>query len=300
MKELITQIYKSIKSDIRYIYLKNLSVEKYESFLRKEYKRRTGDILNIKNPEKYTEKIQYAKLYLNTPLKTKLSDKYQVREWIEKKIGKEYLIPLVGAWDSFSEINFNKLPERFVLKLNSGSGTNIIVNNKAEFNYNESKLKFFRWTSKDFAFNNDLQLHYSDIDTKIIAEEFIEDKNKELPEYKFFCFHGQVYYCWQIVGRGSQEYRNVYDLNWNLQPWKFEGHENSPKKYTKPDNFEEMIEIAEKLSKDFPHVRVDLYNVDGKIYFGEMTFTSTGGYRLITPEQYNYMLGDLWKIESIK
>lgn len=150
---------------------------------------------------------------------------------------------------------------------------------------------------KKFAFAGDIQPHYKDIQSKIIAEKYIQDSKGELPEFKFFCFHGKVYYCWHILETETERYGNVYDLEWNLQPWKFEGRENTPFSLPKPDNFEKMIDIATKLSKEFSHVRVDLYNLDGEIYFGEMTFTSSGGHRLITPEKYNHMLGDLWDIK---
>src|SRR5699024_1359792 len=123
-----------IFSDLKYLYLKRIPQEKHEQFLESEYEKRTGETLSIDKPKKYTEKMQYAKLYLNTPLKSKLSDKYLVREWVENKIGSEYLIPLLGVWDKFSQINFSLLPESFVLKLNSASGTNIIVKEKEKFN----------------------------------------------------------------------------------------------------------------------------------------------------------------------
>lgn len=287
-----------LKHESKYYYLKFMNPQKYKRFLEKEYKLRTNENVDFNNPKKYTEKMQLAKLYFSTPLKTHLSDKYKVREWITDKIGEEYLIPLLGVWNNYSEIDFGKLPTKFVLKTNHGAGWNLIVNNKEKINHKRENFRFSRWLKKNFSYNGDLQLHYKDIEPKIIAEKFIQDKNGELPEYKFFCFDGEVHYCWEIVGRGKKEYRNIYDTNWNLQDWTFTGHENSPSETEKPNNFEDMVEIARKLSTDFPHVRVDLYNIDGKIYFGEMTFTSTGGYRLPIPEKYNYILGDLWDINK--
>src|SRR5699024_9361647 len=133
---------------------------------------------------------------------------------------------------------------------------------------------------------------------KIVAEEFIEDSKGQLYDYRFLCFNGKVYYCWVGLDGENQRYGNIYDLEWNLQSWTFTGLPNTPFEVSIPENFEEMVSIATKLSKKFSHVRVDLYNVDGKIYFGEMTFTSSAGYRLITPDKYNYKLGNFWDIKN--
>lgn len=131
-----------------------------------------------------------------------------------------------------------------------------------------------------------------------MAEKFTEDSNGKLTDYKFFCFDGNVHFCWIDEGRFSTHYRNVYDLNWNLQPWTQHKYSNTPYLVDKPQNFEEMIHIAKVLSEGFSHVRVDLYNVDGEIFFGEMTFTNGSGYELIYPEEYNNMLGDLWVLKD--
>lgn len=297
----VRKFIKNIKTEIKYQYIKKMSSDKYEGFLEQEYLKRTGEELNIKEPQKYTEKVQYAKLYLNSPLKTRLSDKYLVREWVENRIGTKYLIPLLGVWDDFSEIDFEKLPNEFVLKLNNGSDTNVIVKDKSNINFEKTKIKFDKWLDINFGYYKDIQLQYKNIKSKIIAEKFIEDSNGKLPEFKFFCFNGKVYYCWFIINEKDNEYRNVYDLNWDLQPWNINNiYENYQKKLPKPENFDEMVKIAETLCQGFSHVRVDLYNVDGKIYFGEMTFTSGGGYSLIYPEKYNYSLGKLWDLEETK
>lgn len=298
MIEQLKKIMAFLKRERKNRTLRNLEPTKYGDFLKKEYKERTGETLNLKNPETYTEKMQYNKINLATPLKTKLADKYKVRSWIAEKIGDQYLIPLLGVWDSYSAIPFDKLPQKFVMKTNHGAGWNLIVEDKNKLNHKEEKKRFDRWLKMNFAFFTDLQLQYRDIEPKIVVEEFIQDSDGRLPEYKFFCFDGVAYYCWEILGRGTVEYRNIYDMDWNLQPWTFSGHDNTPFETSKPKNFDKMVELAERLSQDFSHVRVDFYNVDGKIYFGEMTFTSTGGYRLIHPKKYNYMLGNLWNLEK--
>lgn len=299
MANKLSELKHLIKSKAKYYLLKNMSPNRHASFYKKEYKKRTGEELNLENPEKYSEKMQYAKLHLNTSMKTKLSDKYAVRNWISDKVGEEFLIPLLGVWNSFSEINFDSLPNKFVLKTNHSSGWNLVVEDKSQIDFKKAKKDFDKWLNRDFSYFGDIQLHYKDIEPKIIAEEFIEDTDGELHDYRFLCFNGEVHFCWVDIDIDSenQRYGNVYDLDWNLQPWTLDGLPNTPYKVEQPDAFKEMINIAETLSEGFSHVRVDLYNIDGKIYFGEMTFTSTGGYRLIHPEKYNYVLGDLWKLE---
>lgn len=282
----------------KYHYLLNLEPKEYSNFLKKEYKERTGEELNIDSPKKYTEKMQYAKIHLNSNKKSTLSDKYAVREWVANKIGQEYLIPLLGVWDNAYKIDFRKLPKQFVLKLNNGAGTNIIVKDKTKLNKMAAKFRLTKWMHHKFAFAGDIQPHYSQIKSKIIAEEFIEDEAGDLSDYKFLCFDGKPYYVWEDIGRFGKHYRNIYDMEWISQPWTINASiPKTPYNVDKPQNFEEMKKIAGILSEGFSHVRVDLYNVDGKIYFGEMTFTSSGGYSLVVPEEYNYKLGELWNLE---
>lgn len=289
---------KNLKGDLRYYYLKNLNPNNYDKYIKNEYERRIGEKLNLEAPKKYTEKMQYAKLYLNSPLKTHLTDKYLVREWVADKIGKEYLIPLLGVWDNYEDIDFDELPKQFVLKTNHSSGWNLVVKDKNLINHEKEKKKFDRWMKRNFAYYSNLQLHYKDIEPKIIAEEYLEDSDGELKDYKFMCFNGEVHFCWLDIGRFSTHYRNTYDLEWQLLPWNQASYPNYPEPIKKPESFEKMVELAQALCKDFSHVRVDLYYVEGKIYFGEMTFTSGSGYDLIVPDEYNRQLGELWKLEN--
>ena len=160
----------------------------------------------------------------------------------------------------------------------------------------EARKFFDLWIKQDFAFSGrGFEMHYSHITPKIIAEKYIVDSNGELNDYKFLCFDGVPYYCWVDVGRFTDHRRNVYDMNWVLQPWNQYSYRNTEQILDKPDNFDDMIRIVKTLCKGIPQVRVDLYSVNGKIYFGEMTFTNGKGYELIYPEKYNVMLGSLWK-----
>lgn len=279
-----------------YLDLKYLPVAKHKLNIEKEYKKKTGYELNLENPKTYTEKMQWSKLYDNTSIKTELTDKHLVREWVSKIIGPEYLIPVYGVWENISDINFKELPNAFVLKANHASGWNIVVKDKSTFDYHLAKKKFDKWLNKNYAYVYGLQLHYKNITPRIVCEKYIEDSSGELVDYKFMCFDGKVYYCWLDVGRFQDHRRNVYNTDWELQPWIQHEYQNTDYPIEKPKNFEKMIEIAEKLCQNFSHVRVDLYNVDGKIYFGEMTFTNGSGYEMIYPNEYNYTLGNLWNL----
>lgn len=288
--------YNNLKRDIKSKYYRSLDESHYKDELAKTYEKRMGEPLDWDNLRTYNEKMQWAKLYERDPLKTLLSDKYLVRDWVKEKIGEKYLIPLLGVWDSFDEIDFDKLPKRFVLKANNSSETVLIVKDKDNLDKKNARKKVNRWLKEDYAFREGFQLQYKDIEPKIIAEKFIQDSDGKLPDYKFMCFNGKAYYCWIDVDRETEQKRNVYDLNWELQEWSQNYFKPSDYPIPKPKNFEKMIEIANELCKEFSHVRVDLYNVDGKIYFGEMTFTSGNGFAVIHPQKYNYMLGDLWKL----
>lgn len=268
----------------------------YPKLIELEYKKALGHNLNWSNLQTYTEKMQWEKIYDNNPMKTILADKYLVREWVEEKIGNDYLIPLIGVWDSFEKIDFSVLPSQFVLKTNHGTGTNLIVKDKDKLNIKRAQRLFDDWMKTDYAFTNSIQLHYKGIPRKIIAEKYLETELRELQDYKFLCFDGKPYFCWVDLGRFAKHTRTVFNMKWELQPWTQANYGIADFDIPKPKNFDKMVEIATILSKDFSHVRVDLYNVYGKIYFGEMTFTNGSGLDPIVPEEYDYVLGQLWRI----
>lgn len=288
----------TLNKALKYNYYKSLKEEDYSNALAKIYKKKMGEELDWSNLKTYNEKMQWAKLYDKDPQKSRLSDKYMVREWVSEKIGEDYLIPLLGVWDSFEDIDFEELPDRFVLKTNNGSGTNVIVSDINLLNKTEVRKKFDKWMKINFAFMGGFEMHYKEIAPKIIAEEYIEDTEGDLKDYKFLCFDGVVRYCWVDAERFTDHRRNVYNMEWELQEWNQHSYKNIDFTIDKPDNFDLMVEIAERLCKGFPHVRVDLYNVNGKIYFGEMTFTNGSGFERIQPHPYNLMLGDLWKLPA--
>ena len=276
--------------------LKQLPKTEYPKMLAARYEAAIGHKLNWDNLQTYTEKMQWAKLYDKNPLKATLTDKYLVREWVEKTIGGEYLIPLLGVWDNFEDIDFSELPDRFVLKTNHGSGTNLIVKDKSKLNLKRVKRMFDDWMKIDYAYNSNFEMHYTDIKPKIIAEKYMETSTGELPDYKFLCFGGKPYYCWVDCGRFTNHTRNVYDLDWKLQSWS-QCHPINEVIIEKPAKFETMVMLAQKLSEGLSHVRVDFYNIDGNIYFGEMTFTNASGLERIYPDEWDKRLGELWQLE---
>lgn len=261
------------------------------SRLYKHYLNRDFEWSNLK---RYTEKLQWKKLFYVKPIEKIASDKYAVRQWIADKIGPEYLIPIIGVWDRFEDIDFDSMPDRFVLKTTHASSNIIIVKDKTKFDKRMAALMFKYWLSVDFAYAS-FEMNYKDIPRKIIAEEYMQDEKGEFNDYKFMCFQGEPYFCWVDLGRYSNHTRDLFDMNWERMniKWKFPNYD---KPIPCPQNFDKMKEIAAILSKDFSHVRVDLYNVDGIIYFGELTFCESSGFINVEPDEFDFKMGEMWKL----
>ena len=287
------------KQTIAHIY-QNMKII-YKQELQTWYQRVTRKYLNLDNPRTFNEKIQWLKLYDSTPIKTRLADKYLVRDWVKEKIGEQYLIPLLGVYDKFEEIDFEKLPNQFVIKCNHGCAYNIIVKDKTKLDLADVKAKLDKWMSENFAFKCGYELHYRDIKPKIIIEKYIENKGADdLYDYKFWCFDGKVAYIQFLSERNLSGLKMAfYDKDWVKQTFVY-SHPLDTKKIEKPNNLDEMIRLAEILSKGFPHVRVDFYRLnDGTIYFGEMTFTSASGSCKWNEEQINLELGKMIKLPKL-
>lgn len=270
------------------------------SFLNIWYYKKFCYPLNIDNPQTFNEKIQWLKLYDATPIKTRLADKYLVRDWVKEKIGEKYLIPLLGVYDKFEEIDFDKLPEKFVIKCNHGCAYNIIVKDKSKLDLTEVKAKLDKWMNDNFAYHS-MEMHYRDIEPKIIIEKYIENEGTEdLYDYKFWCFAGKVYYIQFLSERNLSGLKMAfYDRNWQKQNFVY-SYPLDKKNMSKPDNLQQMIDLAEKLSAEFNHVRVDFYRLNnGKILFGEMTFTTASGTCKWNDEKINRYFGDLIKLPEL-
>ena len=220
---------------------------------------------------------------------------YKGREglnWIKEKIGEEYLIPLIGVYDSFEEIDFSSFPERFVLKTNHACNNTIVVKYRSLFDKKYAAEKFKEWLSYDFAFRFGYQMQYHPIKRKIIAEEFIENGGDDLFDYKFYCFDGKPLFCKLIGGRAKDPRLGMFDMEWNPLPYHETVHPLFDEMPDKPARYDRLVEIAGILCQGFPFVRVDLYHLDdGSIKFGEMTFTPGSGQSTWLPEGTDEMLG---------
>ena len=276
---------------------KQMSVPERELELCRLYKSRTGHDLDLLAPQRYTEKIQWSKLYNTDSQRSCLSDKYEVRDWVERKIGSEYLIPLLGVWEKPVDIDFDSLPNQFVLKTNNSSATNIIVLDKSKMDRSRVKAQLEKWLSLEVGWCF-FELQYLPIKPMIIAEKLMkqEDSNAELMDYKFLCFGGEPYFVWVDIDRYTNHRRAVFDLDWNKQPWVQYNYPEVDEEIPKPSCFDEMLALAKKLCEGFDHVRVDLYEINGRPYFGEMTFTNGSGFEPIYPDRFDYELGSLWEL----
>lgn len=277
--------------------------EERASELRRWYKDKTGKDLDLDFPQTYNEKIQWMKI--NGPMLEmgKLADKYLVRDFVSSRIGAEYLVPLVGVWDDPDEIDFDKLPDRFVLKLTHGSGWNIVVKDKASLNCSEARSKLKRWLNTEFSYCYGFELHYLHSQPRIIGEQYLENAIQgggcDLFDYKFWCFDGRVAYIQFLENRAQGLKMSFYDRDWNKQPFVY-NYPQSEKDAPKPSNLSEMILLAEKLAEGIPHVRVDLYRLDdGSVRFGELTFTSMSGVCRWDPPEADMMLGDLFNLPTL-
>lgn len=270
-----------------------MSYAEIESMIGSQYRKMFGRTLNWDNPQTYNEKIHVSKLYMPTPLKTRLADKVAVREWITERIGSEYLVPLIGVYDSFDEIDFDALPDSFVIKCSHDSGSVTLVKDKRTISREILKLKYDFFMRRNYAWRG-LEMHYRDIPHKIMIEQYMGDA---VNDYKFLCFDGSPHYCWVDMDRFTHHTRNFYSLNWERQPFSLL-YPNNNNDAECPAKFGEMKNIAEALCGIFPHVRVDLYFVKGNIYFGEMTFSSENGNGKFTPDEWDYKLGALWPFDN--
>ena len=270
-----------------------------ETILKMQFKTKMGEKLNLENPKTFNEKLQWLKLYDRNPTYTELVDKYKVRKYISDNIGDEYLIPLIGVWNKFEEIDFSKLPNQFVLKCTHDSGGLIICTDKNKLDIEAARKKINRCLKRNHYYAG-REWPYKNVKPRIICEKYMVDESGiELKDYKFMCFNGEVKCSFVCLNRNSPNGLNVdfYDMDWNSMP--FERHyPSSGSTIPRPKNFDKMIEIAENLSKNIPFVRVDFYEVDEQLYFGELTFYPGAGFEKFSPESYDYLLGSWIKLPS--
>lgn len=256
----------------------------------------TGKFINFKNPKGFNEKLQWLKVNDKHSEYTKLVDKLAVREHIKETLGEEYLFPILGCWESFDEIDFDTLPEKFVLKCNHDSGSTKVIKNMSELTeekLNELRAFFKKRLRRDF-FYAGREYPYKKIKPYIIAEQFMVDESapeKSIEDYKFFCFNGEPKIMFVATDRNVDVKFDFFDMDFNHLDI-VNIHPQSGKNLEKPVMFDEMKKIAAKLSKGIKHVRIDLYELNGKIYFGEYTFFHGGGFSLFYPSEWERKLGD--------
>jgi hypothetical protein len=260
-----------------------------------------GKRLNLKTPQTYSEKLQWLKLYNRRPEYTNMVDKYAVKEYVASKIGKEYIIPTLGVWNNPKEIDWDSLPKQFVLKTTHDSGGIVICRDKEKMDKKAAICKLEHAITHDnYSFTREWP--YKDVPRKIIAEQYIESNSEthDLPDFKFFCFNGEVKWLFIATDRnktGEEVKFDFYDADFKHLSLK-QGHENAVISPTKPESFELMKSIASKLSEGIPHVRVDLYEVGGHVYFGELTFFHFSGMVPFRPEVWDREFGKMIKLPS--
>ena len=283
-----------IKSKIIHILKKfhffdKLSDEKYLKII---YRIRIGKKLNLINPQTFNEKLNWLKLNDRNPSYTKMVDKFEAKEYVKNIIGEEYIIPTLGVWDNFDDIDFDKLPNQFVLKCTHDSEGLIVVRDKDKLDKKKAKKKIEKAMKYNF-FYIGREYPYKMIKPRIIAEQYMEDKKLgELRDYKFFCFDGIPKYLFiatdRCIGQTKFDYYDINFKHLNL----IQHYPNSDKEIDKPKNYEKMIELAKKLSNGIKHVRVDFYEVNGKLYFGELTFYHFSGLQPFNDEKWDYKFGE--------
>ena len=265
-----------------------------------------GEKLDLNNPKTFTQKLQWLKLYNRKPEYTTMVDKYAVKEYVANIIGKEHIIPTLGVWNSANEIDWDALPNQFVLKTTHGGGGGgvVICKDKATFDRVATKEKLSKSLKSDiyWIFR---EWPYKNVTKQIIAEQYLSElSSTDLIDYKFFCFNGNVLYCQVIKDRSTLETIDFFDTNWEHQD--FIGLLNndvikkSKQPISQPVNFSEMVSFAQKLSKGIPFVRVDFYNLAGKIYFGELTFFPASGLGKFEPKEWDVTLGNYLSLPAEK
>lgn len=266
--------------------LKCMSDEKY---LKKLFKIRIGKKLDLENPKTFNEKLQWLKIHARKPEYTEMTDKVLAKNIVAEKIGEEYIIPTLGVYDKFSDINFDALPEKFVIKCTHDSGSVIVVKDKNSMDKLAIKKRINKRLKLNY-FNLLREWPYKNVKPKIIVEKYLEHDG-DLPDYKFFCFDGKVKALYVATGRPYDTRFDFFDENFNFLPF-INGHPNADVKAERPANFEKMKILAEKLSAGLAHVRIDLYSVNGRIYFGEFTFFHMSGLTPFKPEEWDYKFGE--------
>lgn len=299
-------VFKRFKKKIdrtRLVLLRNLKFIPPEVYVKYLYNYYTGKILDLKNPVEINEKIQWYKIYYRPKILNQLVDKYAVRSYVEDKIGSDYLNEVYGVYSKPEEILFDQLPRNYVIKLTNCSGFNLIVKDNKSLDKKKTIRLLNKWLHKSKKYYlRSGEWPYKDVTPRLMVEKFIKDDDRDsLTDYKFYCFNGEPKFFELCIDRADSLKVTTFDLNFKKLPFnKFPPHKTPDDFFTKPATFETMIELARKLSQDFPFVRVDFYSAKNRIIFGELTFFPSGGRKEYTPDEYNKIIGDYFILPKLK
>ncbi len=280
-----------------------LTEDKKKEILQKHFKKRVGYDLDFDNPKTFNEKIMWTKLYYQDPLITKCCDKYAVKDYVNETIGEGHIVPTIAAWDNPDDIDFDHLPDKFALKVNWSSGYNIICKDKSKLDYEKTREQVRKWMKPDRnAYYQYFNWGFKHMKPVVYAEEYIEQVDGQVYDYKFFAFNGEVKMMFVATDRSDKltlTY-DFFDRDYNLLPFTYGMRKHADPVPEKPKHYDEMIELAEKLAKPFPFVRVDFYEVGDRIMLGEMTFYSGGGMLPINPVEWDYKIGEWFELPEKK
>lgn len=305
-KRKVAKVIKSPKM-ILVFFVKRLSwlIKSDKLYLSLRWYAQTGTVINWSHPERFTEKLQWLKIYNRNPLYTTLVDKIEAKKYVASIIGEQYIIPTISIWDRAEDIDFGKLPSKFVLKCNHDSGTGMCVcRDKTKIDTKAVRDGLSKGLKSNY-FIVSREWPYKNVKRQVFAEVLMEQTGyKDLIDYKWYCFGGKVHYCQVIQNRSSNETIDFFDTEWNHLNFigliglssRVSHAEIRP---NKPINLHEMIEIATKLSKDLPFSRIDLYEINKRVYFGEITFFPLSGFGAFDPDEIDFELGKLVRLENI-
>ncbi len=276
-----------------YDYLIGIDENDYKKEVNKMYYEVFGRNMKWENPITYNEKINCEKLSIYNRNRANLVDKLQAKKWVEEQLGSKYVTKLYAVWDDANKIDFDLLPSAFVLKMNNASARNIIVADKTKINQDVVRMTLNEWKKYNYSYNS-FELQYKDIVPKIFCEEYLEGVAENVYDYNIFCFHGEPEYIWCIKGSHRPGCKaSFYDKNWEIQPFSY-GYPKDNDIAPKPEKLNEMLELSRILSKNYEHVRVDWYNLpDGRVLFGEITFTTWSGMARFIPDKYDIIWGNM-------
>jgi len=271
-------------------------------YVKYHYEYFSGKKLNLENPKEFNEKLEWYKVFYRPKILTQLADKYEVRSYVKEKIGAKYLNELYAVYDNANDIDFDNLPDQFIVKANHTNSQNFIVKDKKTLDKKKAIKLFNKWLVKNQYYRKGQEWAYKDIKPKLVIEKFLKEEDKKtLVDYKFYCFDGEPKFIDVHTDREDDHKQGCFDLDFNLLPFaKSKNFKSISSDIEKPSNLSEMVNLSEQLAYNIPFVRVDFYSVNGKSIFGEMTFYPSDARKEFYPEEYNKIIGDYFKLPKLK